>query len=187
MRWRVVGRPPTAPKYIIIGAPHTSNCDGVYLIAMAWALRVRVRWLGKNSLFRPPYGWFMRWMGGISIDRSKSNNTVDLICERFAEEDEFVLAVPAEGTRSRREYWKSGFYHISSQAEVPILLSFLDYAKKEGGFGPAVTPSGDVTADMDQIRAFYDGVSGKFPDKFTPPRLRSEDPAEDEAANEAAG
>lgn len=187
MRWRVVGNPPDAPKYIIIGAPHTSNWDGIFLIAMAWALRVPVRWLGKNSLFRPPYGWFMRWMGGISIDRSKSNNTVDLICERFAEEKVFVLAVPAEGTRRRREYWKSGFYHIASQAEVPILLSFLDYAKKEGGFGPSVTPSGDVSADMNEIREFYTGISGKYPEKFTPPRLRSEDTAGDQSPSEPAG
>lgn len=172
--WTIDGDKPPYDKYVLIAAPHTSNWDGIYMIAIAWVLGIRVRWIGKHTLFRFPYGPFMKAMGGIPVDRRQSNNFVDAVVELFNERDSLSLAVPAEGTRGRKPYWRSGFYHMAAGAEVPIVLGFLDYSRKVGGFGEAIRPSGDIHADMETIRAFYRDIKGKFPERFTPPFLRSE-------------
>ena len=135
---------------------------------------VRVSWLGKHTLFIPPWGWLMRKLGGIPVDRRAPHSLVTQMAEKFKSSDYLVLAVPPEGTRSKVALWKSGFYHIASQSGVPIGLGYLDYDRKLCGLGMFVTPGGDVKADMDKIRAFYRDVRGKYPEMESEPRLEGE-------------
>jgi 1-acyl-sn-glycerol-3-phosphate acyltransferase len=116
----------------------------------------------------------MRAVGGIPITRHQRRNMVDQMLQAFAERDELALVVPVEATRARTEHWKSGFYHIASQAGVPIVMGYLDYSRKRGGFGPSLTPSGDLRRDMDELRAFYEPIVGKHPAEFGPVRLEKE-------------
>lgn len=175
--WKLEGPPPPLPRYVLIAAPHTSNWDGFLLVAFASVCRIKISWMAKQSLFRPPFGWLVRLAGGIPIDRSARHDMVANMVRLFSEKDRLILVVPPEGTRKRAEYWKSGFYHVSRGAGVPIVLSFLDYSRKRGGFGTVFTPTGNIKNDMDLIRAFYAGKAGKFPELVTPPRLKDEDDA----------
>lgn len=172
--WKISGTLPAKEKYVLIAAPHTSNWDLYYMLAIAYALEMKINWMGKDSLFKPPFGFILRWLGGVPIDRSKTNNVVAAMAEEFTKRERLILAVPPAGTRSRREHWKSGFYHIAKSAQVPIVMGYLDYATKTGGFGGALVPGDDIAADMDHMRAFYGSVSGKFPDKESTVRLRDE-------------
>ena len=135
---------------------------------------MRVSWLGKHTLFRPPLGVLMRSVGGIPVVRHQRGQLVAYAAKLFAERPELVLAVPAEGTRARAEYWKSGFYHIARGAGVPIVCGYLDYARRRGGFGLSFEPTGDVRADMDRVRAFYADKVGLYPACFGPVRLKEE-------------
>jgi 1-acyl-sn-glycerol-3-phosphate acyltransferase len=174
--WRPEGARPTARKFVLIAAPHTSNWDLAYLLALAETFDLRVSWLGKHTLFLPPLGFVMRAVGGIPVVRHKRTNLVQQVAELFAERDELALTVPAEGTRSYAEYWKSGFYRIAQAANVPIVFGYLDYARKRGGFGPdPLMPTGDLKRDMDVVRAFYADKVAKFPSQFGPIRLREEE------------
>lgn len=172
--WRLEGAPPAASKYVVIAAPHTSNWDLVLMLAMAGAYGLRISWMGKDAIFRPPFGSLMRRLGGIPVRRDAAHNVVEQMVEAFASADRLVLAIPAEGTRSRAAHWKSGFYHIACGAGVPIAPSFLDYRRKVGGFGPAIVPTGDIPSDMDLLRSVYAGVAGKRPSLQGPVRLREE-------------
>ncbi|TVS16736.1 MAG: acyltransferase [Gammaproteobacteria bacterium] len=172
--WAFEGEPPAHRRYVLIAAPHTSNWDFVFMIAMACSLGLRLNWMGKAELFESPIGGLYRALGGIPIQRDVRSNLVEQSAARFAGQDDLVLAVPAEGTRRLGTTWRSGFYHIARMANVPIILGHLDYARKRGGLGPAVIPSGDVGADMDRIRAFYADKIGRHPGQFTPPRLAEE-------------
>lgn len=176
-RWRIEGALPPVGKLVVVAAPHTSNWDLPYMLAVAWALGVAPSWLGKRELFRQPFGWLMRALGGIPVDRSRRGNMVDQAVARFAAVDRLHLVIPPSGTRSRATHWRSGFYHIARGARVPIACSFLDYRRRVGGIGPVVVPSGDLRADMAIIRAWYEGVTAKHPDLTTPVRLLEEDEA----------
>jgi 1-acyl-sn-glycerol-3-phosphate acyltransferase len=178
--WEPEGRAPVARKYVLIAAPHTSNWDLAYLLAIAAILDVRVSWMGKHTLFRGPMGPVMRALGGIPIRRHRREGLVEQMTRRFAELEELALTIPPEATRRRVELWKSGFYHIARAARVPVVMGYLDYRRRRGGFGPELEPSGDVRRDMDQIRAFYKGIEGRYPACFGEPRLKEE--AELEAA-----
>ena len=175
--WKPDGARPAPRQYVLIAAPHTTNWDFAYLLAFAEYFEIKLSWMGKDTLFRGPTGAIMRALGGIPVRRHKRENLVMAMARIFDEHEEIGLAVPAEGTRRRVEYWKSGFYHIAVTAGVPIVMSYLDYDKKLGGFGPAFQPSGDIGKDMDAVRAFYDGKKGKYPNSFGPVRLLEEDPA----------
>ena len=175
--WRIEGAiPPHVDRAVVIAAPHTSNWDTVYMLAVAWALGVRVSWLGKQEAFRVPFGGFMRWLGGIPVDRSRRGNLVEQAAARLRDERLF-LAIPPSGTRSRAAHWRSGFYHIARLAGVPLVCAFLDYERRVGGIGPIFVPSGDVGADMERLRVFYRNVRGKYPENETPVRLSEEDAA----------
>ena len=163
--WRRKGQPPDAPKYVIIAAPHTTNWELPTALMMAFAFKVKIHWMGKDSLFRWPFGTFFKWLGGIPVDRKKSHGMVEQIIRRFRERERFILVMAPEGTRSKTGHWRTGFYHIAHGADVPIALGFLDYRRKAGGVGPVVTPSGDIESDMKAIRAFYAGVTGKHPER----------------------
>lgn len=148
------------PRYVLIGAPHTSNWDFVLMLAVILACRMEVHWMGKHTLFPWPVGGFMRWLGGIAIDRRQANNTVAQMVEAYRQYDELVVLIPPEGTRRQVARWKSGFYHIAHQAGVPIVLGFIDAGRKEAGFGPAFTPTGDLEHDLAEIQAFYADKTG---------------------------
>jgi 1-acyl-sn-glycerol-3-phosphate acyltransferase len=173
--WRLETEEATYPKFVVVAAPHTSGWDLPFMLATSYVMKVPISWMGKRELFAPPFGWFMRALGGIPIDRSKHHNVVSWAVAELTQADRLVLAVPAKGTRARAEYWKSGFYHIAKGANVPVALAYLDYGKRQCGIGAFIVPSGDVRADMDSIRAFYAGVTAKFPHLEGEPRLREED------------
>jgi 1-acyl-sn-glycerol-3-phosphate acyltransferase len=173
--WHIEGGPPEARRYVLIAAPHTSNWDFIWVLAFAYHFEMKIRWIGKHTLFRWPYGWFMRLLGGVSIQRDRRQSLVKQMADALVAADSMCLVVPVEGTRGYVDHWKSGFYHIARTAGVPIVMSFLDYSRKTGGIGPALQPSGDVHRDMDRLRAFYADKIGKFPDKTSPIRLVEEE------------
>jgi 1-acyl-sn-glycerol-3-phosphate acyltransferase len=175
--WRAEGSLADCPKCVVVVAPHTSNWDFPVLMLIKVALRLKVRWMGKHTLFRPPFGWIMRWLGGLPIDRSARHNMVEQAVESFRTHDQLLLAIPPEGTRKRAPYWRSGFYHIALGAQVPIALAYADYRRKVGGIGHVFVPIGDVDADMAIIRDFYSGVVGKRPEQFGEIRLKAADDA----------
>ena len=166
--WKVVGElPANAAKSVLIAAPHTSNWDLPYTLMVCFALRLNVYWMGKSSLFKPPFRGLMMWLGGIPVDRSQSNNLVQDSSTAIKQASgPLQLIVPPEGTRSGTRYWKTGFYYIAEAAGVPILLAYLDYEKKTGGLGPVFQTTGDVEADMLTIKAFYAGFKGKNAGQF---------------------
>jgi 1-acyl-sn-glycerol-3-phosphate acyltransferase len=166
--WRIEGAlPPGVHKCVLIAAPHTSNWDLPYTLMTAFVLRLHPYWMGKASIFKPPFGPLMRWLGGIAVDRAQSTNLVAASVEALKAADGPVqLIVPPEGTRSKVTRWKTGFYYIAVGAEVPVLLAYMDYAEKRAGLGPVFTPTGDVDRDMEAIKAFYAPFKGKYPRQF---------------------
>lgn len=162
--WRSVGEPPACRKFVLIAAPHTSNWDFPIMLLVVLKLRLRLYWMGKHSLFPFPLGALMRWLGGIPIDRSRSNKTVDQIVELYGQQDDLVILIPPEGTRRKVEKWKTGFYHIANNAGVPILMGYLDAVPKEAGLADFFEPTGDVDKDMADIRAFYAAKTGIRPE-----------------------
>lgn len=173
--WRLVTETPKVDSFVFIAAPHTSSWDLPFMLATSYATRIPISWLGKQELFRPPFGWLLRWLGGIPVNRGARSDQVGRAVAAFADNPGLVLAIPAEGTRHGGGRWRSGFYHIAVGARVPIGLGYLDYARKTCGVGGFVTPTGDVRADMTRIRGFYSDVRGKYPEKEGDPHLREED------------
>ncbi len=163
--WRTEGTLPDISKFVMIAAPHTSNWDFPIMLFIAFKLRGKLYWMGKDTIFRKPFEGFLKWLGGIPIDRSRSNNVVGQMVDKFHETDRLILTIPPSGTRKRVKKWKSGFYHIASGANVPVVLGFLDFKRKTGGIGPVVTLTGDMEQDMKGIRAFYSNIAGKYPEK----------------------
>ena len=159
--WRIEGQMPDMPKFVMIAAPHTSNWDMVIMLFCAFAFSIKLYFMMKDSVFRFPFGGFFRWLGGIPIDRSKSTGVVGQSIEAFKNNERLVMVVPPSGTRTKVMYWKTGFYYIAKGAGVPIALGFIDYRRKTGGFGPVITPTGDIEADMEAIQAFYADITGK--------------------------
>lgn len=158
--WRARGEEIPHQRFVLIGAPHTSNWDFPLMLLVVLKLRLRVYWMGKHTLFPYGLGWLMKWLGGIPINRSASHNVVNETVRQYRENDELVVLIPPEGTRSRVERWKTGFYHIANNAGVPILLGYVDAANKEAGFADFFTPTGDIEKDMRDIRAFYANKKG---------------------------
>ncbi len=164
--WRRIGRVPDLPKFVMIGAHHTTNWDAPIAIAMVFAFRIKAYWLGKHTAFRWPFGGLLKWLGGIPIDRTKSADVVAQMIEELRKRAELVLLLSPEGTRKKVTRWKTGFYHIARGAGIPVVLAFLDYARKEGGLGPVFHPTGNFEADMREILQFYSTVTGKHPERM---------------------
>jgi 1-acyl-sn-glycerol-3-phosphate acyltransferase len=166
--WKVVGSlPANATKCVLIAAPHTSNWDLPYTLMVAFVLRLNVYWMGKDSIFKPPFRGVMMWLGGIPVNREQSTNLVEASALAIKAADGNVqVVVPPEGTRSKARYWKTGFYYIAQSAQVPIVMAYLDFAEKCGGLGPALLPSGDIEKDMAIVKAFYAPIKGKHTDRF---------------------
>ena len=177
--WQFEGPVPPEKKYVLLAVPHTSNWDGLLLIALTRSIGLPIEWMVKDAWVKGPLGPPMRGLGAVAVDRSRKTKMVDQMIEQFEARDRFVLAIPPEGTRSRAEYWKSGFYHIARGANVPVVPGYLDYGRKRAGLGPARMMTGDVRADMDGLRAFYaeKNPSPHDPSKYGPIRLREEDAA----------
>lgn len=161
--WKVEGcLPPEASKCVLIAAPHTSNWDLPYTLMVGFVLRLNIYWMGKQSIFKPPFKNVMEWLGGIPVNREQSNNLVAMSAQAIQNADGPVqLAVPPQGTRSKTMYWKTGFYYIALQAQVPIVMAYMDYSTKRAGLGPVFQPTGDVDKDMQTIQAFYAPFKGK--------------------------
>ena len=144
------------------------------MLGCAWSLRLKLHWVGKKTLFKRPFGTLLRWLGGISVDRSEASNQVAQIAQQIRDAPEMYLAMAPSGTRKKRDHWKSGFYRIALEADVPVICGFLDYKRKAGGLGPTIKLSGNMVEDMDRFREFFGTVAGKYPDKASEPRLRGE-------------
>jgi 1-acyl-sn-glycerol-3-phosphate acyltransferase len=172
MGWRIVDRLPGGirahQRCVLIAAPHTSNWDYPYALAVFYALGVPVRFLAKDSLFRFPLGTLMRASGGIPVNRAQRQNLVDSMIDMFRQRDRLILMIPVEGTRSYTAEWKSGFYHVAQGAGVPIVLGFLDYKKKEAGFHAVFEPTGQYADDVRHLRQEYRQFTPKYPEKYNP-------------------
>ena len=153
--WRMIGEVPNHPKQVIVAAPHTSNWDWAIGIVFVFATGVKLNWLGKHSLFKWPYGYFFRPLGGIPVDRKSARGIVAQVCARFEESDQFQLVIAAEGTRRHVDEFKTGFYRIARQAGVPIALAFIDLSGKQIGFIECPQLTGDMATDIKLIEAAY--------------------------------
>jgi 1-acyl-sn-glycerol-3-phosphate acyltransferase len=175
--WEFEGDLPQEKKYVALAVPHTSNWDGLLLVTLTQSIGLQMEWMVKDSWVKGPLGPVLRRVGAVGINRSRATNVVDQMIEQFRKRDSFVLGIPPEGTRSRAETWKSGFYHIAKGANVPVVPGYLDFGRKRAGLGPAITLSGHVREDMDRIRAFYAAKNPTpyAPSKYGPIRLREED------------
>ena len=157
--WRRAGQVPDYPKFVMIAAPHTSNWDFPVGLAIILAFKVKMYWLGKEPIFKWPFGTFFKWLGGIPVSRSISGDVVAHMIQVFKEQPRMIMVVAPEGTRKRVSHWKTGFYYMAMGANVPIAMGFIDYVRKRGGFGPTLMPTGNIEADMEKIRAFYENIT----------------------------
>ena len=173
-RYRITGEPPEDPVCVMVAAPHTSNWDFILMIAMAWSSGISPVWLGKKEMFWGPLGPLFRAMGGIAVDRDNPAGLASTMADLARNGHVSAVVIPPEATRSKAEYWKSGFRRIAADAGIPIVLTYLDGPTRTGGYGPTFHPTADVVADMDQIRAFYADKHGVRPNRFTQPLLREE-------------
>lgn len=172
--WRFTGETPPHAKFVAIGAPHTSNWDFIVFLAVVSHFKLPGRAIGKSSLVRWPFGPLMRRLGIIPVDRDSGQGLVQVMVTEFSQADRLALIVAPEGTRSAAAYWRSGFYRIAVAAKVPIVMAYIDHPNKCAGLGPTLYPSGDVVADMDEIRAFYSSFEGSRAENIGPIRLREE-------------
>jgi 1-acyl-sn-glycerol-3-phosphate acyltransferase len=163
--WRVEGKMPNMPKYLIIGAPHTSNWDFLLFLGVIFYLKVDVRFMGKAELFRSPFGWFFYWCGGIPVDRKKSTGLVDQMVEACNRSEKFILTIAPEGTRYQVSEWKRGFYHIAKGAGLPIVMAKVDSKTKAMHVGQVFHLTDDIEADMHAIQNAFKGFVGINPRK----------------------
>lgn len=162
--WKVVARPIESARFVLIGAPHTSNWDFPIMLMVVLQLRLEVFWMGKHTLFPFPFAGLMKWLGGIPVDRSRHGNLVEHTVQQYRDNPQLIVLVPPEGTRSKVKRWKTGFYHIAVNAGVPVLMGYVDGGKKEAGLTDFFYPSGNVDADLPKIRAYYADKVGINPD-----------------------
>lgn len=151
------------PKKVVIAAPHTSAWDFPVGVLLRSSLQADINYVGKSSLFKPPFGWFFRWTGGVPVDRSKNNNFVDSIVEIYKKRSHFNLTLAPEGTRKKVEKLKTGFYYIAEKAKVPIQMCAFDFENKELRWSKPFYTSGEIEKDMKFVEAFFRGVKGKVP------------------------
>jgi 1-acyl-sn-glycerol-3-phosphate acyltransferase len=163
--WRTHVIPPRSSRYVLIGAPHTSNWDFMIILLLMTVEDIPIRWLGKDSLFRWPMGIFWRSLGTIPVNRRERTNLVDQVAAIFDQCDDLIIGISPEGTRNKASHWRTGFYYIALKADVPIVMAYIDYENKVCGLGPSIKPTGDIQADFMVIRDFYSEIVGKYPHK----------------------
>ena len=162
--WTIQADLPDLKKYVVIAAPHTSNWDFPLGVLVGKAVKLDPHWVGKHTIFRWPYGWFFRWIGGTPVHRDSGKNYIQQMTDLFERSDRLVLALAPEGTRSKTDHWKTGFHYIARAANVPIVLGYLDFGNKQVGMGGTFYPSEDIEADFARIREFYKDRRGKNPE-----------------------
>lgn len=166
--WKAVGYPPeNITKAVFITAPHTSFVDFFIGRLYCWSRKIPAKIFIKQEAFKWPYKRLLKYVGGIPVDRSQPGNRVEQAALMIKNNDPIFLAITPEGTRKRIDVWKRGFYYIAQQADVPIVLSYLDYGKKEVGIGPILKVTGDINKDMETIQDYYRGMQGRYPEKFS--------------------
>ena len=163
--WQIDARLPSQSKYVVVGAPHTSNWDFPLTLLTLTALGLRYSWVGKHTLFRWPFGSLFRWLGGIPVNRTLRLTFIQQMVAYFQGQEQMVLAIAPEGTRAKAKYWKTGFYVIAAEAGIPIALGYIDYPRKKLGIGRTIIPSGDMIADFAHIQEFYRDIKGLHPHK----------------------
>lgn len=166
--WKLDIKVPDEKKFVLIGAPHTSNWDFPLALLAFWTLDLKIKWVGKSQMFRGPLHYLFTALGGIPVDRSASSGFIEQISEQFDQSDEMVLTIAPEGTRSKTQHWKSGFYYIALEADVSICLGYVDFPSRTIGFHKCIRPTGNIEADMKQIKSFYQDLRGKYPEKQGP-------------------
>jgi len=171
--WKAVNNmPPEVKKCVMIASPHTSNWDLLFTRAAFGVMKIPVRFTIKKEWIRTPLGLFLLFLGAIPIDRNpkgmkKKINMTEAMVNLFKGRKQLTVLVTPEGTRSKRERWRSGFYHVALKADVPIALGYLDYKTKTAGVGKVVYPSDDLQKDMQEIMEFYAEIAPKYPEKFS--------------------
>lgn len=165
--WRFEGTFPDIPKLVLIVAPHTSNWDFLTGLWAKLALRLGGRFVGKHTLFHGPQGVFMRWLGGLPVDRSAATGFVGETARLVRESDELILVIAPEGTRRLADKWKSGFYRIAVEAGVPILPTVFDYSRRVIGFAPLFEPTGDYEQDLTVLRSHYKREMALIPQNYS--------------------
>lgn len=170
--WSFAGERPADRKFLLVGAPHTSNWDFILTLALIGHFDLPLRYFTKDTIFKGPFNAFFRSLGAIPIDRSRKLNMVERSIEALKTHDEIVIGILPEGTRKRTDFWKSGFYHIAHGAGVPLVLAKVDGEAMCVSLGLRLETTGDIEADMEKIAAFYAGVKAIYPDKFGPVRVK---------------
>jgi 1-acyl-sn-glycerol-3-phosphate acyltransferase len=160
--WKTKGKMPDMKKFILIAAPHSSNWDFVFFLLIIFKFQIPVHWMAKESMFVWPFKGLLKRLGGIPINRSQKGNVVADLVSTLGRADRMIITIAPSGTRDKVTRWKTGFYQIAHQANVPIVCGFVDYHRKTGGIGPVILPTGDMDADMKAIKIFYTDKSGKY-------------------------
>ena len=161
MGWRIEGDFDDHPKMVAIIAPHTSNWDFPIGLAARYALRLDASWLGKHTLFRPPFGWIMRRWGGIAVDRTAAHDVVSQTIEAFSSRPRVFLVITPEGTRKQVDRWRTGFWHIAKGAGVPILPIVFDWGARVIRIQPAFDPGASVDEDIRELQSKFAGARGR--------------------------
>lgn len=170
--WHVDIVLPKEKKFVLIGAPHTTNWDLPIGLLCFWSVSIRLTWVAKKQLFNGPFDYFFRAMGGIPVDRSVHTDFIEQIAHQFDNAEEMIFGITPEGTRSKTAYWKTGFYYIALQAKVPICLAYVDYPSRTFGLGEMLYPSGDIQKDFEVIKKFYQHKKGKYPKNQGPVEIK---------------
>ena len=169
--WKLLDLPQRPDKAVVVAYPHTSNWDFPLALLYLAATRLNARWVGKDTMFHGWRGPILRKLGGVPVNRRERTGFVDRVVDIFNQNEKFNLLIATEGTRRRQDGWKSGFYRIAIAAGVPVLLSTMDYKKKELGLIACIELTGDETADMARIAACYEGRQGYRPHNASPVKL----------------
>ena len=170
--WTVDVTLPAEKKFVIIGAPHTSNWDLIITLLCIWSVQKKIHWVAKDQIFIGPFNYIFRRLGGIPVDRASANGFIRQIADRYKQQDELIIALTPEGTRAKTDHWKTGFYYIAKAANVPICLGFADYSSRTFGFGKMLYPGEDIEKDFEIIAAFYQDKKGLYPENQGPVRIR---------------
>lgn len=164
--WKVKGEiSKSLSRYVMIVAPHTSNWDFFVGLAARSILNIDTKYVAKKELFRFPFGWMFKSLGGFPVDRSKHNNFVDAVCEIFKSKDQFSICITPEGTRSYNPQWKTGFYYIAVKSNIPIVIVGFDYSKKTVSVEEPFYPTGNIDNDIEYMKGYYRNLKGKIPDQ----------------------
>ncbi len=164
MGWKIIHDFPKLKKYVVIAAPHTSWQDFPIAIMAKFIKGAKVNYIGKASLFKWPFGFFFRWLGGAPVDRSKNNNVVDGIVDVFNSREQFILGLSPEGTRKKVSEFKTGFYYVAKGANVPIVMATLDFEHKKIKIAEPYYVTDDMEADFEYFYSYFRGIKGKKPE-----------------------